>query len=87
MTTSTKSTVQVYSVEEGRRYVALSGSQPGQAYEIICHSQQPGDLSCNCPGFTYRHYCKHVDAVMARLERAQAGAMQQLEMQIQDLYR
>ena len=67
MTTATKSKVQVYTVEEGRRYVTPSTSIPGFAYEVIVHSQQPGDISCNCKGYEFRGSCKHISAVEAQL--------------------
>jgi hypothetical protein len=65
MSTATKSKVAILTLEEGKRYAAPSASIPGFAYEVICHSQQPGDISCNCRGYEYRRTCKHVDAVQS----------------------
>ena len=63
------------------RYAIPSSSEPGRAYEVICHDDVD-DVSCNCPGNTYRNVCKHAAAVALRLavenemELAQAAAVE-----------
>ena len=88
MITASKAPVEVYVLEEGHRYAALSQSQPGRAYEVIIHSQQPGDLSCNCKGFWFRGACKHISAVEAPLATARDAEWHaDWEAKISDLYR
>jgi hypothetical protein len=87
MTTVSKAPVQLFTLEEGRRYAAISQSQPGVAYEVIVHSEEPGDITCNCPGATYRGICKHIRAVERQLAATQTAARQELMMQVQALYR
>lgn len=84
---ATKSQVQVYTLEEGHRYVSPSASTPGLAYEIIIHSQQPGDLSCNCKGYEFRRSCKHVNAVQASHQMVTDAERAEFEKKIADLYR
>jgi uncharacterized Zn finger protein len=76
--------VQVYMLELGKRYVALSSADDGLAYEITVQSRGPGDLTCTCPGAVHRGICKHIGSVMLRLE---AGHPRVNEQDIQDLYR
>jgi hypothetical protein len=86
MTTATKSKVQIYTLEEGRRYGAPSASTPGFAYEIIIHGQRPGDVSCNCKGYEFRRSCKHVTAVQASLPVIRESERAEFERKIQDLF-
>jgi hypothetical protein len=87
MTPANETKVQTYVLEAGRRFVAISASSPGTAYEIIIHSQQPGDISCGCKGFQYRRSCKHISAVEAQLAVAQdADWHADLASKIADLY-
>jgi hypothetical protein len=87
MTTAKKTKVQTYVLEAGRRFVAISATTPGTAYEIIRHSEQPGDISCGCPGFTYRRTCKHVRAVEAQWAAARDAEWRaDLAAKISDLY-
>ncbi len=51
--------VQVWSLGDGT-YVSPSKSELGLAYRI--EPDEDGQLACNCPGFEYRHSCKHVAA-------------------------
>lgn len=41
------------------RAVVPSESKPGEEYEIS-GSILSGQVSCSCPGFKFRGYCKHV---------------------------
>ena len=85
MTTSTKGKVQIYTLEEGRRYVAPSASIPGFAYEVIMHSR-PGDISCNCKGYEFRRTCKHVESVKASLPVIRECERAEIERKIRDLF-
>jgi len=77
--------VKVWMLESGRRYVALSCSNDGTAYEIVVQSLEPGDITCTCPGASYRGVCKHIGAIMVRLEVEKEMAQVQ-ESKIEDLY-
>jgi hypothetical protein len=86
-TAAIKSPVQVYVLEENRRFAALSQSQQRVAYEVIVHSQPPGDLSCNCKGYEFRRSCKYVSAVEAQLATVRDAEWRaDLEAKISDLY-
>jgi uncharacterized Zn finger protein len=76
--------VQVWALEPGKRYVALSSTNDAVAYEITVQSREPGDITCTCPGATYRSICKHIGKVLLRLEADQRRVN---ERDIQDLYR
>jgi uncharacterized Zn finger protein len=79
--------VQVWVLEPGKRYVALSSTNDGVAYEVIVHGRGEGDISCTCPGATYRGVCKHIGAAMTRLEADQPCLPPRInEQDIQDLY-
>lgn len=49
------------------RYICPSKSQPGVGYEVVVHTAEPLDLSCNCPAALHRRACKHRAAVTFRL--------------------
>ena len=69
------------------RYAVPSSSEPGRAYEVIAHDDVD-DVSCNCPGNTFRGICKHAAAVVLRLavenemELAQAAAVEEHHLDI-----
>ena len=62
--------VRVWALETGAtpRYAVPSTSVDGTAYEVVVHGQQPDDISCNCLGAINRGICKHVGAVLLRLD-------------------
>ena len=60
--------VKVWVLEPGRRYVSPSCSQEGTAYEVVVQSTETGGITCTCPGATHRGICKHIGAIMVRLE-------------------
>ena len=62
--------VKVWVLETGDtpRYAVPSASMDGTAYEVIVHNRDADDVSCNCPGNVYRNICKHVGAIMVRLD-------------------
>ena len=62
--------VKVWLLEAGDtpRYAVPSSSMDGTAYEVIVHNRDAEDVSCNCPGNTYRGMCKHVGSILVRLD-------------------
>ena len=50
------------------RYAVPSASMDGTAYEVIVHDRDADDVSCNCLGHIHRNICKHVGAIMVRLD-------------------
>src|SRR5687768_3435079 len=48
------------------RYLARSRTvEPGAFYELTVSSW--GTVRCNCPGYAYRHVCKHSAGLKAKL--------------------
>jgi uncharacterized Zn finger protein len=86
MATKTMCKVEVYTLEAGRRYAAPSSKGDGTAYEIIIHSPEAGDISCNCKGYEFRRTCKHVAAVKASLLAVTEAERAEFERRIADLY-
>jgi uncharacterized Zn finger protein len=78
--------VQVYMLELGKRYVALSTTDDGLAYEIIVQGKQPEDITCSCPGAAHRGICKHIGKVLLKLEAARPQISNRLKQDIADLY-
>ena len=89
--------VQVWVLEPGRRYVSPSCSKVGTAYEVVLQSTGAGDITCTCPGATHRGICKHIGAIMVRLEvdrelsqtqqdKEQKEQKEQLERDLADLF-
>ena len=87
--------VRVWVLEPGRRYVSLSSSENGTAYEVVIRSTEPGDITCTCPAATHRGICKHIGIVLVRLEidqelaqtdpsRSFAGSGQEEERTLED---
>ena len=80
--------VWVLETEPTPRYAVPSSSMDGTAYEVIVHNRDTQDVSCNCPGNTYRGTCKHVGAILVRLdieaemELASAAATEDRESQV-----
>ena len=58
--------VWVLETEPTPRYAVPSSSMDGTAYEVIVLG--PDDVSCNCPGHVNRGVCKHVGAILVRLD-------------------
>jgi hypothetical protein len=59
--------VRVWALEEGERYVCPSQTFDGTAYELLIRDDA---ISCGCPSAIHRGMCKHIGAVMLRLEVA-----------------
>ena len=79
--------VQVWELEQGKRYVALSSTSDGLAYEVVIQSRGSGDITCSCPGALHRGICKHIGATLTRLETEQIQTREELEKKVSDLYR
>jgi uncharacterized Zn finger protein len=79
--------VRVWELEQGKRYVALSSTGDGLAYEVVIQSREPGDITCSCPGATHRGICKHIGANLTRLEAEATQTREELEQKVSDLYR
>jgi hypothetical protein len=73
--------VQVWVLEPGKRYVALSSTNDGIAYEVIIRSQEQNDITCSCPGATYRGICQHIGKIMLMLEADQLQVNDDLEVE------
>ena len=58
--------VQIWKLESEptSRYAVPSSNMDGTAYEVIVYSAN--DITCTCPG--HRGICKHVGAVLVRLD-------------------
>jgi hypothetical protein len=41
---------------------ADNGDSQTEKYDVLLNGRE---ISCTCPGHTYRHKCKHVDALLA----------------------
>ena len=46
-----------------------TGTDPeSENYSVFCANSGPKADTCDCKGFTYKHTCKHADAVRALVE-------------------
>ena len=69
--------VQIWKLEgaETPMYAVPSTSMDGTAYEVIVYGAD--DITCTCPGNVHRGVCKHVGAVLVRLDiEAEMGLAQ-----------
>ena len=55
-----------------RRYTTESASHPGQQHELVVVSGRVS--SCTCPGWGFRHECRHAARLGAFLAEFQADA-------------
>ena len=96
--------VQVWRLEGGEtpRYAVPSSAMDGTAYEVVVLDAVAGDITCTCPGHINRGICKHVGAILVRLDveaeielaearaaedqEAQAPSVEDLERKISELY-
>ena len=66
-------------------YAVPSSSMDGAAYLLTVHNAEARDITCTCPGHVYRGVCKHLGAILVRLdleaemESAQAVATEDRE--------
>jgi len=79
--------VRVWALEAGEapRYAVPSTGNDGTAYEVVVHGS--AGPTCNCPGAVNRGICKHIGAVLIRLdvEREMARAQHPNEQPERDL--
>ena len=62
--------VQVWKLESEPtpRYAVPSSNMDGTAYEVVVHSADAGDITCTCPGHVHRGVCKHMGAILVRID-------------------
>ncbi len=96
--------VQVWRLEGGEtpRYAVPSSNMDGTAYEVVVLDAAAGDITCTCPSSVNRGICKHVGAILVRLDveaevelaearaaedrAAQELCVEDLERKISELY-
>ena len=96
--------VQVWRLEGGEtlRYAVPSSNIDGTAYEVVILDAAAGDITCTCPAHIHRGICKHVGAILVRLDveaemelaearaaedrEAQDAGVDDLERKISELY-
>ncbi|MSQ24377.1 MAG: hypothetical protein EXR58_07510 [Chloroflexi bacterium] len=62
-------------LDDGSQSVAVeSKSNPGHFYRVNLHSGHP--TGCTCPGFTYRHQCRHLAAAVEGIRIAGLGIIE-----------
>ena len=67
------------------QYAVPSTGMDGTAYLLTIHDADSRDITCTCPGHVNRGICKHMGAILVRLdleaemELAQAGAAEDRE--------
>ena len=62
--------VQIWQLEgtETPMYAVPSTSMDGTAYLLTIHNLDSRDITCTCPGHVNRGVCKHLGAVLLRLD-------------------
>ena len=50
------------------QYAVPSSAMDGTAYLLTVHSQERVDITCTCPGHVHRGICKHMGAILVRLD-------------------
>ena len=81
--------IQIWKLEgaESSMYAVPSASMDGTAYLLIIHDVDSRDITCTGPGHVNRGVCKHMGAILVRLdleaetELAQAVAAEDTEIQ------
>ena len=79
--------IQIWKLEgaESPMYAVPSTSMDGTAYLLTIHDVDSRDITCTCPGHVNRGICKHMGAILVRLdleaemELAQAAAIEDQE--------
>ena len=63
--------VQVWKLESEPtpRYAVPSASMDGTAYEVVVYDKDAGDITCTCPGHVHRGVCKHMGAILVRIDQ------------------
>ena len=49
-------------------YAVPSASMDGNAYLLTIHDVEARDITCTCPGHVHRGICKHMGAILVRLD-------------------
>ncbi len=49
-------------------YAVPSSSMDGTAYLLTVHDLDSRDITCTCPGHVHRGICKHMGAILVRLD-------------------
>ena len=96
--------VQVWRLGGGEtpRYAVPSSTMDSTAYEVAVFDAAAGDITCTCPSYINRSICKHVGAILVRLDVeaqvelaearaaedrvAQDSGVEDLERKISELY-
>lgn len=62
--------IQIWKLEgaETPMYAVPSTSMDGTAYLLTVHNADSQDITCTCPGNVYRGICKHMGAILVRLD-------------------
>ena len=62
--------VQIWKLEgaDSPMYAVPSSAMDGTAYLLQVHDVDARDITCSCPGHVHRGICKHVGAILIRLE-------------------
>ena len=62
--------VQIWKLEgaENPMYAVPSTSMDGTAYLLTIHDADARDITCTCPGHVNRGICKHMGAILVRLD-------------------
>jgi len=62
--------VRIWALEgtDSLMYAVPSTSMDGAAYLLTVHSAERGDITCTCPGHVNRGICKHMGAILVRLD-------------------
>ncbi len=53
---------------ETPRYAVPSSDMDGTAYEVVVLDAAARDITCTCPSYINRGICKHVGAILVRLD-------------------
>ena len=62
--------VRIWKLEgtESPMYAVPSTSMDGTAYLLTIHNAAARDITCTCPGHVNRGICKHMGAILVRLD-------------------
>ena len=62
--------VQIWKLEgaDMPMYAVPSTSMDGTAYLLTVHNVDARDITCTCPGHVHRGICKHMGAILVRLD-------------------
>ena len=62
--------VQIWKLEGADipQYAVPSTSMDGTAYLLTVHNAEARDITCTCPGHVNRGICKHIGAILVRLD-------------------